>query len=78
MPPLVSILIPAYNAEPWIADTLKSVVGQTWINKEIILVDDGSKDATLALARQFESSTVRVVQQENGGPAAARNHAYRL
>jgi len=78
MPPLVSILIPAYNAGPWIADTLKSAVDQTWTNKEIILVDDGSKDATVTLARQFESSTVQVVQQENRGPAAARNHAYRL
>ncbi len=78
MPPLVSILIPAYNAERWIADTLKSVVGQTWPNKEIILVDDGSKDGTVSLARRFESAGVKVVQQENRGPAAARNHAYRL
>ncbi len=78
MPPLVSILIPAYNAEPWIADTLKSVAGQTWPDKEIIVVDDGSKDGTVAVARRFESSGVKVVQQENRGPAAARNHAYRL
>jgi len=78
MQPLVSILIPAYNAERWIADTLKSVVGQTWPNKEIILVDDDSKDGTVAVARQFESAGVQVVQQENRGPAAARNHAYRL
>jgi glycosyltransferase involved in cell wall biosynthesis len=42
--PLVSILIPAFNAERWIADTLRSAIGQTWPNKEIILVDDGSKD----------------------------------
>lgn len=78
MPPLVSILIPAYNAEPWIADTLTSVVNQTWPSKEIIVVDDGSKDGTVAVARQFESSGVKVVQQQNCGPAAARNHAYRL
>lgn len=78
MQPLVSILIPAYNAERWIAGTLQSVVGQTWPNKEIIVVDDGSKDGTVALARRFESSGVRVAEQENRGPAAARNHAYRL
>jgi len=78
MQPLVSILIPAYNAERWVADTLKSAAGQTWPNKEIILVDDGSKDGTAALARRFESAGVKVVQQENRGPAAARNHAYRL
>jgi len=78
MQPLVSILIPAYNAERWIADTLKSAVGQTWPNKEIIVVDDGSKDGTVALARRFECSGVKVIQQENRGPAAARNRAYRL
>ena len=78
MPPLVSILIPAYNAERWIADSLKSIVAQTWPNKEIIVVDDGSGDGTVALARCFESSAVEVVQQENRGPAAARNRAYRL
>jgi len=78
MPPLVSILIPAYNAERWIGDTLKSVVGQTWPNKEIIVVDDGSRDGTLAVARQFDSAGVKIVKQENRGPAAARNHAWRL
>jgi len=44
MPPFVSILIPAYNAEPWIADTIRSALAQTWLNKEIITVDDGSSD----------------------------------
>jgi len=78
MPPLVSILIPAYNAERWIGHTLKSVVDQTWLNKEVIVVDDGSRDATAAVARGFESSAVKVVRQDNCGPAAARNHAYRL
>jgi glycosyltransferase involved in cell wall biosynthesis len=78
MQPLVSILVPAYNAEPWIADTLNSLTGQTWPRKEIIVVDDGSSDATAAIARGLESSGVKVVQQENRGPAAARNHAYRL
>jgi glycosyltransferase involved in cell wall biosynthesis len=52
--PLVSILIPAYNAEQFIGETLESAVGQTWPNKEIIVVDDGSKDQTLTVARRFE------------------------
>jgi len=78
MPPLVSIVIPAYNAERWIADTLKSALAQTWEHKEIIVVDDGSTDGSVATARRFASSGVKLVQQENRGPAAARNHAYRL
>jgi len=78
MPPLVSILIPAYNAEPWIADAIQSALRQTWPRKEIIVVDDGSRDQTLREARQFASNTVSVVTQENQGAAAARNKALSL
>jgi glycosyltransferase involved in cell wall biosynthesis len=78
MPALVSILIPAYNAERWIADTIQSALGQTWPRKEIIIVDDGSRDQTLRIARQFASKTVCVVTQENQGAAAARNKAFEL
>lgn len=76
--PLVSILIPAYNAEGWIADTLRSAVAQTWERKEIIVVDDGSTDQTHAIARQFEAQGVLVVRQENRGASAARNKAFAL
>jgi glycosyltransferase involved in cell wall biosynthesis len=76
--PLVSILIPAFNAQEWIADTLRSAVAQTWEQKEIIIVDDGSTDQTLAIARQFESDEVRVVTQKNQGAAAARNKCFSL
>ncbi len=76
--PLVSILIPAYNAEKWVADTIRSALVQTWQRKEIIVVDDGSTDQTLAIARQFESDSVRVVTQENQGAASARNKAFSL
>jgi glycosyltransferase involved in cell wall biosynthesis len=78
MKPLVSILIPAYNAEQWIAQTLRSALDQTWPRKEIIVVDDGSRDDTAGTARQFNSKEVSVVSMENGGAAAARNHAMRL
>ncbi len=78
MQPLVSILIPAFNAQEWIADTLRSAIAQTWERKEIIVVDDGSTDQTLAMARQFESNCVHVVTQENQGAAAARNKALSL
>jgi glycosyltransferase involved in cell wall biosynthesis len=78
MRPLVSILIPAYNAEPWLTETLRSALGQTWDNKEIIIVDDGSKDGTLALARTFESNVVKVFTQKNQGASATRNKAFSL
>jgi glycosyltransferase involved in cell wall biosynthesis len=78
MKPLVSILVPAYNAQEFLTDTLRSAVGQSWDRKEIIVVDDGSRDETLAIARQFESKSVRVVTQRNQGASAARNKAYSL
>jgi glycosyltransferase involved in cell wall biosynthesis len=78
MAPLVSILIPAYNAERWIADTIQSALGQTWPSKEIIIVADGSRDLTLSIARQFASRNVCVVTQENQGASTARNKALEL
>jgi glycosyltransferase involved in cell wall biosynthesis len=76
--PLVSILIPAFNAGQWITETLRSAIAQTWDRKEIIVVDDGSTDQTLSIVRQFEPDGVRVVTQENQGAAAARNKASSL
>jgi len=76
--PLVSILIPAFNAQEWIADSIRSAMRQTWEPKEIIVVDDGSSDQTLRIARQFESECIRVVTQRQQGAAAARNKAFSL
>ncbi len=78
MKPLVSILIPAYNAEKWLNETLHSALAQTWEKKEIIVVDDGSSDGTLALARSFNSNIVKVFTKENQGAAATRNKAFSL
>lgn len=78
MEPLVSILIPAYNAESWVSETISSAINQTWSRKEIIIVDDGSADQTLAVAKRFESSNVKVVGQQNAGASAARNKAFSL
>jgi glycosyltransferase involved in cell wall biosynthesis len=77
MKPLVSILIPAYNAEKTIAYSIQSAIGQTWQRKEIIVVDDGSTDSTAKIVRRF-GSKVTVVSTENQGLSAAINHAYRL
>lgn len=78
MKPLVSILIPAYNAAEWVGETICSAIAQTWPRKEIIVVDDGSSDQTAVVARRFASKEVAVVSTENQGSAAARNHALRL
>jgi glycosyltransferase involved in cell wall biosynthesis len=78
MKPLVSILIPAYDSEEWIADTIRSAMAQSWQRKEIIVVDDGSSDGTAEVARRFATKDVVVVSRENQGAAATRNHALRL
>jgi len=78
MKPLVSILIPAYNAQQWIGYTLQSAVNQAWPRKEIIVVDDGSTDRTGDVARGFASQIVKVVSTENRGLSAAVNTAYGL
>ena len=75
MRPLVSILIPCHNAAPWLAEALTSALAQTWPEKEIILVDDGSTDDSLSIARSYETKGVRVVAQTNRGASAARNRA---
>jgi GT2 family glycosyltransferase len=74
--PLVSILVPAYNAQEWLAETLRSAIRQTWDRKEIIVIDDGSEDRTLAVAKSFESDMVRVFTQVHQGAAATRNNAF--
>ena len=73
---LVSILIPAYNAEQWIAETIDSALSQTWPSKEIIVVDDGSTDQTAAIAGNFPKDGVVVITQKNQGASAARNKAF--
>ncbi len=76
MNPLVSILIPVYNAEKWVVDTCESVINQTWGNIEVIFVDDGSTDNSLDIINSFKSPEVKVLTQENKGASAARNLAY--
>ncbi|MGD1874833.1 MAG: glycosyltransferase family 2 protein [Mastigocoleus sp.] len=77
MTSLVSILIPAYNSEEWISETIESALAQTWSNIEIIIVDDGSVDNTLAIAKKYESAKIKVISQPNKGASAARNTAFR-
>ncbi len=74
--PKVSVIIPAYNAGKYIAETMDSVLVQTYSDFEIIVVDDGSKDQTVSIVKQFKikyPEKVKLIQKENGGPASARN-----
>src|ERR1700722_15856506 len=77
---LVSVVIPAYNAEKWVSEAVKSVLTQTYKNLEIILVDDGSTDRTVELADSALKQggrPYRILQQPNRGAAAARNLGWR-
>jgi glycosyltransferase involved in cell wall biosynthesis len=73
----VSVIIPAYNAARFLADSLRSVIQQTRRPEEIIVIDDGSTDDTATIARSF-ATAVRYVRKPNGGPASARNHGLKL
>jgi hypothetical protein len=73
--PLVSVVIPSYNCERYIHQTLQSIVTQTVTDWEVIVVDDGSTDATVAIASNIDPR-VRVVQQANAGVCVARNRGY--
>lgn len=70
----VSIIIPAYNAAPFIEETIKSIYGQTYPHWEIIVIDDGSTDNTNSICEQLNNSRVKVTRQKNAGVAVARNN----
>jgi glycosyltransferase involved in cell wall biosynthesis len=71
--PLVSIIIPLYNSEKYLVDCIDSALAQTWLNKEILIVDDGSTDNSLSIAKKFDNTTIKVFEQENKGASLARN-----
>lgn len=76
---LVSVITPCYNGANYIAETIESVLSQTYQKWEMIIVDDGSKDASADIIKYFvqKDSRIILVQQENAGSAAARNHGIR-
>lgn len=73
--PLVSVVIPAYNAERFLKEAVESLRDQTYRNLEIIIVNDGSKDSTKALCDRFVAADNRIhaIHQDNQGPSAAKN-----
>jgi glycosyltransferase involved in cell wall biosynthesis len=73
MNPLVSVIIPVYNSAQHLAETVQSVLDQTWKNIEIIMVDDGSTDNSYTLAQSLVNDQIKLFKQENRGASAARN-----
>jgi len=73
--PLVSVLMPMYNAERWLSATVACVLGQTWRRIELIIVDDGSTDGSLGVANRLADSRVKLIGQANAGAHVARQHA---
>jgi glycosyltransferase involved in cell wall biosynthesis len=71
-----TVVIPVYNGERYLAEALASIAGQSHSTCEIVVVDDGSTDATLEIARRFTDATC--VRQQNAGVAAALNHGIQL
>jgi glycosyltransferase involved in cell wall biosynthesis len=71
--PKVSVLIPCYNAAPYIGETLESVFRQTWSEIEVIVVDDGSTDRSADVIRSFSSPRLTLIEQDNRGQTSSLN-----
>ena len=71
--PLVSVIIPTYNRAVLVERAIRSVLGQHWRDLELIVVDDGSTDGTAARLAGIDDVRMRVIPQDNGGVACARN-----
>lgn len=74
--PLVSVIIPMYNASCYIEETIQSVLDQTWSNIEIIVVDDGSTDDSYDIVANIKSNKIRLFHQDNKGAPKARNFGF--
>jgi glycosyltransferase involved in cell wall biosynthesis len=73
----VSVIIPVYNAEKYVAATIESVLSQTYANFEILIIDDGSPDNSIEVCQQFTDPRIKIIHQENRGLPGARNTGIR-
>ena len=76
-PPAVSVVMPVYNVERYVAEAVQSVLDQSFDDFELIIVDDGGSDGSIALCRSFSDRRIRIVSQANRGLAGARNTGIR-
>ncbi len=76
--PLVSVIIPVYNGEKTIQETIESVLNQTFIDLELIVINDGSQDATLKLVERIQDSRINVFSYPNAGQSTSRNRGIAL
>lgn len=74
---LVSVIVPVYGVEKYIASTVQSVLDQTYPHFELLLVDDGSPDRSVEICQQFSDPRLRILRQQNRGLAGARNTGIR-
>jgi teichuronic acid biosynthesis glycosyltransferase TuaG len=75
MNPLVSVIMPVYNGERYLADSIQSVLNQSYQHLELLIVNDGSTDRSEAIVRQFTDTRIRYFSQSNAGVSVARNTA---
>jgi hypothetical protein len=73
MAPLVSVIIPCRNGAAWLAEAIESCLRQSWRNREILVVDNGSSDASMAVARRYQGPSLTVLECLRPGASAARN-----
>lgn len=72
--PLISVIIPVYNGEGYVRDAIQSAINQSYVNIEVIIVNDGSSDNTLNICKQYENDNrIVILNKPNGGAASARN-----
>lgn len=75
---MFSVIIPLYNKAPYIAKAIESVLGQTYRDFEVIVIDDGSTDQSLEVAKTFENKSITIISQPNSGVSTARNNGVKL
>ncbi|MFN5978718.1 MAG: glycosyltransferase family 2 protein, partial [Pseudanabaena sp.] len=75
--PKVSVIVPVYNVEKYIAETIDSVLAQTFTDFELIIIDDESKDRSIAICQGIADPRIHIIHQKNRGLAGARNTGIR-